>query len=64
MADGINTAMNAVEAIELYAAVGARLGDTHTSELFDRDNTVLSRRKTGNESVRTRIVALVPHVRN
>jgi hypothetical protein len=33
-------------------------------ELFHRDDAMLPARKTGDEGVRVRLVALVPHVRN
>jgi hypothetical protein len=62
--DCINTTMKGVESVGPDAAAGARLRDAGLAELSDRDHPVLTSGKTGNEGVRIRFGALVPHVRN
>ena len=63
MADGINTAMNAVQAGGFETAVDPGEGKSGRSQLIGRDDAVLACRKTSNEGVGPRFVAFLPHVR-
>lgn len=63
MADGIDTAMNAVQAARLDASADGAGGDSDEFELPHHNDTVLPRRDPGNEEIRGRFVAFCPHVR-
>ncbi|MGA8924876.1 MAG: nucleoside-diphosphate kinase [Solirubrobacterales bacterium] len=63
MADGINTAMNAVQAGGFETAVDPGEGKSGRSQLIGRDDAVLACRKTSNEGVGPRFVAFLPHIR-
>ncbi|MGC1814185.1 MAG: hypothetical protein WA696_08630, partial [Solirubrobacterales bacterium] len=56
MADGINTAMNAVQAGGFETAVDPGEGKSGRSQLIGRDDAVLACRKTSNEGVGPRFV--------
>jgi hypothetical protein len=64
MTNGINTTMNGVKTAGQDTAPSPHFGDASVPELSDRDDPVLAPGETGNEGVRVRFVALVPHVRN
>lgn len=52
MADGVNTAMKAVQALGIDAAATSALPDAAALELLERHHTVLIGRNPGNEGVR------------
>ena len=63
MADGIDTAMNAMQAGGCETAVDPGEADSGGPQLSSRDDAVLACRKTSNEGVGPRFVAFLPHVR-
>jgi hypothetical protein len=60
--DGVNTTMNAVQALRAHASQAAALVDAGAFQLRDRNDSVLVCRDPGNEGVRCRVGNFPSHV--